>query len=91
MSINVGSNGNCPSFKGNLVLVNEKNEKVLLPAEQVKAICEKNSGLGKGVYLYSNHDALGSFYRIKNIPYQEVVDLYKAAKNSENDVEIKLE
>ena len=82
-----------PSFKGNLVIVNKKGEKTLIPAKEVKSITEENSSIGKGVYITTNIDPSwgNTYYRIKNIPYQEVVNLYKTAMNTDKDVEINLD
>ena len=93
MSIDVSLKGSSPSFKGNLVMVNKKGERTLIPTEQVKYIEENTSGLAKGVYITTHIDKSwgNNFYRIKDIPYQEVVNLYKSAKDSGNDVEINVE
>ena len=41
------------SFKGNLIFTDKKGDKTLVPAKEVKYIEEKNSGIGKGVYVVS--------------------------------------
>ena len=78
------------NFKGNLVIKDKNGDRTLIPAKEVKSIEEKTSGIGKGTYIITNiDDGFGStFYRFKNIPYEKVVDLYKNALNSDNDIEI---
>ena len=89
----VSLNTKCPNFKGNLVLVNKKGDRTLIPAGEVKFIEENSSSLSKGVYIVTDIDKSwgNSYYRLKNIPYQEVVDLYKTAMNTDQDVEINVE
>ena len=78
------------SFKGNLIFTDKKGNKTLVPAKEVKYIEEKNSGLGKGVYVVTNIDnGWGNTYQhFKNVPYQTVVDAYKKAISGNDDVEI---
>jgi len=78
------------NFKGNLIIKDKNGDRTLIPAQEVKSIEEKTSGFSKGVYIVTNVDnGFGStFYRFKNIPYEQVVDLYKNALNSDNDIEI---
>ena len=77
-------------FKGNLVIKDKNGDRTFIPAKQVKYIEEKTTGLSKGVYIVTNidEDWGNTFYRFKNIPYEKVVELYKNAINSDNDVEI---
>ena len=44
----------------------------------------------KGTYIVTNIDAMGGdkYYRLKNVPYEQVVELYKKAIDSNDDVEI---
>ena len=78
------------SFKGSLIIKDKNGDRTLIPASEVKSIEEKTSGLSKGTYIVTNiDDGFGStFYRFKNVPYEKVVDLYKKALNSNDDVEI---
>ena len=81
------------SFKGNLIFIDKKGNKTLVPATEVKNIEEKVSGLGKGVYITTDIDKSwgNTYYYWKNIPYNTIVENYKKAINSNEDVEINVE
>ena len=88
----VSLNTKCPNFKGNVVLVNKKGYKTLLPAKQIRAIEECSGFSSDYVRITSIIDpAYSRTFQVLNIPYQEVVDLYKTAMNTDQDVEINID
>ena len=78
------------SFRGNIVIKDKNGDRTLIPAKEVKYINEDTSGMMKGTYIVTNIDAMGGdkYYRLKNVPYEQVVELYKKAIGSNDDVEI---
>ena len=83
---------NCnTNFKGNLIFVDKKGNRTLVPAKEVKNIKEKTSGIGKGVYITTDIDKSwgDTYHHFKTLSYNDVVEAYKKAINTNEDVEIK--
>jgi len=89
--MNTISNISNTNFKGNLIFVDKKGDRTMVPATEVKSIEEKTSGLGKGVTITTNIDKSwgNTYHYLKNTPYETVVEAYKKALNTNEDVEIK--